>query len=34
MEQRKITGKSILAAAFGVLLVGVGVAFNNCAASL
>lgn len=31
MEQRKITGKSILAAAFGVLLVGVGVAFNNCA---
>lgn len=31
MEKRKITGKSILAAAFGVLLVGVGVAFNNCA---
>ena len=31
MEQRKITGKSILAAAFGVLLVGVGVAFTNCA---
>lgn len=31
MEQRKITWKSILAAAFGVLLVGVGVAFNNCA---
>ena len=31
MEKRKITGKSILAAAFGVLLVGGGVAFNNCA---
>lgn len=31
MEKRKITGKSVLAAAFGVLLVGVGVAFNNCA---
>lgn len=31
MEQRRITGKSILAAAFGVLLVGVGVAFNQCA---
>ena len=31
MAKRKITGKSILAAAFGVLLVGVGVAFNNCA---
>lgn len=31
MEQHKITWKSILAAAFGVLLVGVGVAFNNCA---
>lgn len=31
MEQGKITGKSILAAVFGVLLVGIGVAFNNCA---
>lgn len=31
MEQHKITWKSIFAAAFGVLLVGVGVAFNNCA---
>lgn len=31
MKQGKITGKSILAAAFGVLLVGIGVAFNNCA---
>ncbi len=31
MKQGKITGKSILAAAFGVMLVGVGVSFNNCA---
>lgn len=31
MEQRKITGKKILAALAGVFLVGVGVAFNNCA---
>ncbi|MEH2957294.1 hypothetical protein [Candidatus Merdisoma sp. JLR.KK006] len=31
MEQGKITGKNIFAAAFGVLLVGIGVAFNNCA---
>lgn len=31
MEQGKITIKSILAAVFGVLLVGIGVAFNNCA---
>ena len=31
MERGKITIKSILAAAFGVLLVGIGVAFNNCA---
>lgn len=31
MRQEKTTGKSIFAAAFGVLLVGVGVAFNNCA---
>lgn len=31
MEQSKITVRSILAAAFGVLLVGMGVAFNNCA---
>ena len=31
MKQGKITIKSILAAAFGVLLVGIGVAFNNCA---
>lgn len=31
MEQGKITGKSILAAFAGVFLVGVGVAFNNCA---
>lgn len=31
MKQRRITGKSILAAAAGVFLVGVGVAFNNCA---
>lgn len=30
MERSKITGKKILAAAFGVLLVGIGVAFNNC----
>lgn len=30
MKQGKITWKKILAAAFGVLLVGVGVAFNNC----
>lgn len=27
---KKITGKSMAAAAFGVLLVGIGVAFNNC----
>lgn len=31
MEQGKITIKSVLAAVFGVLLVGIGVAFNNCA---
>lgn len=31
MKQGKITGKTILAAAFGVMLVGIGVAFNNCA---
>jgi hypothetical protein len=31
MKQGEITGKNILAAAFGVLLVGIGVAFNNCA---
>lgn len=31
MKQGKITGKSILAAFIGVLLVGIGVAFNNCA---
>lgn len=31
MKQGKITGKNILAAVLGVLLVGVGVAFNNCA---
>ena len=31
MKQGEITGKNILAAAFGVLLVGLGVAFNNCA---
>lgn len=31
MEQGKITGKSIIAALIGILLVGVGVAFNNCA---
>lgn len=31
MKQRKITIKSILAALLGVFLVGVGVAFNNCA---
>ena len=31
MEQGKITGKKIAAAVFGVLLVGIGVAFNNCA---
>ena len=30
MEWNKVTGKKILAAAFGVLLVGIGVAFNNC----
>ena len=30
MERSKVTGKKILAAAFGVLLVGIGVAFNNC----
>lgn len=30
MEWSKVTGKKILAAAFGVLLVGIGVAFNNC----
>lgn len=31
MEPGKITIKSVLAAVFGVLLVGIGVAFNNCA---
>lgn len=31
MEQGKITGKSIIAALVGILFVGVGVAFNNCA---
>lgn len=31
MKQGKITGTSILAAAFGILLVGTGAAFNNCA---
>lgn len=31
MKQGKITISSILAAVFGVLLVGIGVAFNNCA---
>lgn len=31
MEQGKITGKSIIAALIGILLVGVGIAFNNCA---
>lgn len=31
MESGKITLKSVLAAVFGVLLVGIGVAFNNCA---
>lgn len=31
MEQGKITGKSIIAALIGILFVGVGVAFNNCA---
>lgn len=31
MKQGRITGKNILAAAAGVFLVGVGVAFNNCA---
>ncbi len=31
MKQGKITGKKIFAAAFGILLVGIGVAFNNCA---
>lgn len=30
MEWSKVTGKKILAATFGVLLVGIGVAFNNC----
>lgn len=30
MEQGKITGKSIAAALIGILLVGVGIAFNNC----
>ena len=30
MERSKVTGKKILAATFGVLLVGIGVAFNNC----
>lgn len=31
MEQGKVTAKSVLIALIGVLLVGVGVAFNNCA---
>ena len=31
MEQGKITAKSVLVALAGVFLVGVGVAFNNCA---
>lgn len=31
MKRKKISGKSILAAFAGVFLVGVGVAFNNCA---
>ncbi|MCI9602389.1 MAG: hypothetical protein HFI17_18195 [Lachnospiraceae bacterium] len=31
MEQGKITVKNIAAAVFGVFLVGIGVAFNNCA---
>ena len=31
MEQGKVTAKSVLIAIIGVLLVGVGVAFNNCA---
>lgn len=31
MKQGEISAKNILAAAFGVLLVGIGVAFNNCA---
>lgn len=31
MEQGRITVKKIVAACIGVLLVGVGVAFNNCA---
>ena len=31
MEQGKVTAKSVLTALIGVLLVGVGVAFNNCA---
>ncbi|MDO5425110.1 MAG: DUF6198 family protein [Eubacteriales bacterium] len=31
MDKRKITAKNIISALVGVLLVGVGVAFNNCA---
>ena len=31
MEQGKVTAKSVLIALIGILLVGVGVAFNNCA---
>ena len=31
MEQGKVTAKSVLIALIGVLLVGVGVVFNNCA---
>jgi len=31
MEQGKITGKSVAAALIGIFLVGVGIAFNNCA---
>ena len=31
MEQGKVTARSVLIALIGVLLVGVGVAFNNCA---
>ena len=31
MKKRNVTEKSIVAAVFGVFLVGIGVAFNNCA---
>ena len=31
MKKRNVTGKSIVAAVFGVFLVGIGLAFNNCA---